>query len=158
MLLAALLIFFLLSVGFHAVAGRLGFIANSVLRFLAAGTVMGLLLLVWLVGRYGLWSAELVTGALSYAFLCNLYIFLFTATLSSVSTNLLFRLSREALSPDDVERLYSGRAMAEVRIKRLVDAGFLAAETTGLKLTGAGAKSVAGYARLRRLFKHVNDL
>jgi hypothetical protein len=158
MLLAALLIFFLLSIGFHAVAGRLSFIANSVLRFFAVGTVMGLLLIVWLVGRYGLGSAELVTGVLTYAFLCNLYIFLFTATLSSISTNLLFRLSREALAPDDVERLYSGRAMAEVRIKRLIDAGFLAKGTTGLTLTIAGAKSVATYGHLRRFFKHVNDI
>ena len=86
--------------------------------------------------------AELITGALTYAFLCNLYIFLFTATLSSVSSNLLFRLSREALTPDDVERLYSGRAMAEVRIKRLVDAGFLAAGTTGLTLTAAGRRAL----------------
>ncbi|MGO8867114.1 MAG: hypothetical protein ACLQME_11490 [Alphaproteobacteria bacterium] len=151
-------LFFLVSLGLHALAGRLGLIANSVLRFLAVGSTVGLLLILWLIARYGPLSAELITGVLAYAFLCNLYIFLFTFTLSSVSANLLSRLSRQPLGPDEVARLYSGRNMTEARISRLIQAGFLSAGPEGLALTAAGGRIVAVYERLRRLFKHGNDI
>lgn len=149
-------LFFLISVGLHAAAGRFGIISNSVLRFLAVGIAVGLILIVVLAGHYGPFSAELFGGALAYAFLCNLYIFLFTATLSSVSTNLLSRLASGPLVANEVAQLYSGTKMTAVRIKRLIDAGFLRAGPEGLALTARGARTVASYARLRRLFKHAN--
>lgn len=150
----ASLLLFLAAVALHAAAGRLPLIANSVLRFLAVGGAVGLVLLGWLAGRYGPLSVELLSGLFVYGFASELYIFLFTMTLSSISANLLFRLSRQALLPDDVAQLYSGRQMAEARIERMIASKLLAPRSGGLALTAAGARTVASYERLRRLFKH----
>lgn len=157
MWLASGLLFFPAAVGLHAAIGRIPLIANSVMRFLAAGSAVGLALILLLAARYGPSSAELLTGAFAYAFLCALYIFLFTTALSSVSANLLFRLSRQPLLPEDVAQLYSGRRMTEMRIERLIASGFLKLEPQGLALTAAGARTVGTYERLRRLFKHLNE-
>ena len=148
---------FLVSVGLHVLAGRLGLIANSVFRFLVVGSAVGVILILWLIARYGPLSADLITSVLAYAFLCNLYVFLFTLPLSSVSANLLSRLSRQPLGPEEVARLYNGHNMTELRITRLIHAGFLDANSEGVALTVVGARIVTAYERLRRLFRHGNE-
>lgn len=152
----ASVLLFAAAAALHAAGGRVPIVANSVLRFLLIGGVVGLALIILLLLRYGPFSVEWLTGVFIYTFLCSLYIFLFTLTLSSVSANLLFRLSQRPLLPDEVAQLYSGRRMAEVRIERLIGAGFLRREPGGLALTAAGARTVAAYDRLRRLFKHAD--
>jgi hypothetical protein len=154
MWLLAPLVGFLVAVLFHAAVGRLPLIPNSVLRFLATGGLVGLVLLVLLATRDGLFSPAFATGILIYAFLSELYIFLFTFTLSSVSANLLARLQRRPLMPEEVAELYSGRNMTAARIARMVDSGFLASGQVGLELTAAGERTVRSYERLRRLFRH----
>lgn len=150
------LLSFLIAVGLHAAAGRLPLIPNSVLRFLAVGTAVGLALVAWLLAAYAPLSVEQLTALLVYAFACALYIFLFASTLSSVSANLLLRLLRQPLLPEDVAQLYSGRRMTEVRLERLIGAGFLSAGPEGLALTAVGARTVSAYERLRSLFRHVD--
>jgi hypothetical protein len=154
MWLASALASFLVAIVLHAVTGRIPLIANAVIRFLAAGGAVGLALIAWLVDRYGLASAELWSGAAIYAFLCQLYIFLFTMTLGSISANLLVHLSRGPLRLDEVEQLYAGRRMVEFRIARLIGTSLLAHEAEGLALTPRGLRTVAMYRRLRSFFKH----
>jgi len=150
------LLSFLIALGLHAAAGRLPLISNSVLRFLAVGTAVGLALVAWLFTAYAPLAVEQLTALLVYAFACVLHIFLFASTLSSVSANLLLRLSRQPLLPEDVAQLYSGRRMTEVRLERLIGSGFLSAGPKGLTLTAVGARTVSAYERLRSLFRHVD--
>jgi len=142
------------AIALHAGMGRAALIANSVVRFLAAGAALGLALTTWLMVRHGPLSVELWSGTAVYALSCQLYIFLFTLPLGSISANLLLRLSQRPLPLSEVMQLYTGRRMVELRIGRLVGSGFLTREPDGLKLTTVGLTTAVMYERVRLFFRH----
>src|SRR5882724_7679341 len=81
----------------HAVASRLPPPRQSVPKVVLIGGVVGLGLISWLVQSYGL-TIMMWAGLLLYAMLCELYIFSFTMTMSSVSVRLLVLLRQGPIS------------------------------------------------------------
>jgi hypothetical protein len=138
----------------HAGLCRAPIPLSVVTRFVIAGSVVGACLVSWLLGRYGAAAPQTWAGALVFAFGCELYLFLFTLAMTSVSSNLLSNLSQRDMTDMDIAQLYDSRQMVAARLDRLVAAGLLAERPTGLQLTAEGARMVRTFRRLRDFFRH----
>ena len=136
----------------HAMACRLQLRADRVVRFLAGGTLTGLLLLLLCSELYGWFAVETVAAALAYAFLCELYLFLFTMTISSISANLLVRLRSGSMALHEIERRYDSRQMVRVRIERLANTGFLHLDGERICIDAKGFKLLRIFRALRQFF------
>jgi len=137
----------------HAAACRLPLPFGSVIRFLIIGSVCGVAAIIVMITEYGP-TADVVGATLAFAFAAELYLFLFTMTLASVSANTLALLSRGPASAMDINSLYGDRAMATLRIERLVTTG-LAQEHDGvISLTPRGYVAARLFAGLRTAFSH----
>jgi hypothetical protein len=139
----------------HSTACHLGWSWNRVISFLLLGCPSGILLAM------GLWSlaqprTQILSGLLIYALACELYIFLFTLTLSSVSANLLLALRRQALTVAEIEKLYDSRKMVDQRLARLEALRLLRRTEDRLLPTPAGLKAKARWLSLRKIFRHPN--
>jgi hypothetical protein len=146
---AAILIAILL----HVVACRLPLRFGSVLRFVMIGSICGLVAVIVMVAEYGL-TADVAGATLVFAFAAELYLFLFTMTLGSVSANILALLSRTPASPVEIDNLYDDRLMAALRVERLLATG-LAQEHDGIiSLTPKGELISRLFAVLRTAFDH----
>jgi hypothetical protein len=138
----------------HAVICRAPMPLNVVTRFLLIGGLVGICLVWWLLNGWGATAPQTWAGAMVYAFCCELYIFLFTFAMSSITANLLANLSRSEMSDADIEQLYDSRHMVATRLDRLVAVGLVDEGPSGLQLTTAGARMVRAFDRLRSLFRH----
>jgi hypothetical protein len=146
---AAILVAILL----HAVACRLPLPFGSVVRFVMIGSVCGLVAVVVMITEYGL-TADVAGATLAFAFAAELYLFLFTMTLGSVSANILALLNRAPATPMDINNFYDDRLMAALRIERLLATG-LAQEHGGMiSLTRKGELVARLFAVLRTAFGH----
>lgn len=148
------LLAFLSALAAHAIVSRRWPGGNRVMQFLAVGGLAGLGLLAQLARYYGTLALQTAAGALSYAFLCELYLFLFTLALSSVSANLLARLGGGELTDGEIAALYDSEQMVRNRIERLVATGLLVASTPVLKVSVRGERLLAALGMMRRLFGH----
>jgi hypothetical protein len=137
----------------HAIICRLLVGLNIVFRFAIVGGVLGLVWAWWLYGNFGL-APQFWAGVLVYGLCCELYVFLFTLAMSSISANLLVSLSRHAMTTAEIEQLYDSRSMVSSRIDRLVAVGFFDETTVGLELTRKGERTVRIFGRLRTFFRH----
>src|SRR5437868_9308236 len=84
-------IFFLLAVMLHALACHSHIIRNRVISFFIIGWMLGLALIILFI----ISDTPIITflsGLALYAFLCELYIFLFTMIYSSISVSILLSL------------------------------------------------------------------
>jgi hypothetical protein len=149
---AALTVFAGAMVG-HAILCRLPVGLNIVFRFVVVGGVIGLVWAWWLYGNFGL-APQFWAGVLVYGLCCELYVFLFTLAISSVSANLLVSLSRRAMTAAELEQLYDSRTMVSARIDRLVGIGLFDETAAGLELTSKGARMVRTFGWLRAFFRH----
>jgi hypothetical protein len=141
----------LIAILLHAAACRLTLAFGSVVRFLMVGSLCGLAAIVVMVTEYGL-TADVVGATLAFA--AELYLFLFTMMLASVSANILALLSRGPASATDINDIYGDRAMAALRIERLL-ATALAQERDGvISLTPRGHVIARLFAALRTAFSH----
>lgn len=147
------LLAFAVALAAHAAICRLSPQGPAVLRYLAVGLPVGAALLALLVLRQG-WSADLLAGALLYALLSELYLFLFTLAANSVSLGVLRRLARAPLSAAEVAADYDSAAMVERRLDQLVAGGLLDHDGAAYRPTARGARMARSFARLRRLFRH----
>ena len=137
----------------HAAVCRLNLPGNSVFRFLAIGTAVGLAFAMRLYRGPGT-ASETIAALLVYALSCELYLFLFTMTIGSISTNLLITLSRHDRTLAEIEQLYNSRSMVEKRITRLISAGLLVPEGTHLAVTARGERLTAFLTASRSFFRH----
>lgn len=153
MWLAADIAFWALALLLHAVVSRLPGRGNSVLRFMVAGTLAGCGLIGALHLFYGP-SAQLFAGIAVYAFFCELYIFLFTLAISSISANLLINLSIHGMTKQEIDRKYDSSSMVAQRMERMVGTGLLEATPNGLQLTFRGQYLFRMFELLRRFFRH----
>jgi hypothetical protein len=144
----------MIAIAGHAGLCRASMPLNVVTRFLIAGGLAGASLLWWLVDRYGMTAPQTWAAALVYAFCCELYIFLFTFAMSSVTANLLGRLSRCGMTDADIEQLYDSRHMVATRLDRMIAVGLIKEDSAGLSLTAKGTRMVAVFRHLRELFGH----
>jgi hypothetical protein len=154
MWLASALLCMIAAVAGHAILCRAPLPPNNVLRFLIVGGLAGGGLVWWLVQSYGVAAPQMWAGLLSYGLLCELYIFLFTLAMSSISANLLANLLRRKMTDDDIGRLYDSRRMVASRLDRLVAVGLLNETSEGLRLTPKGARMVRIFHRLKGFFRH----
>ena len=144
---------FVVAVALHAVVCRLPLKLSVVLKYILVGGLVGLGLLAWLVVTYGL-SAPTLAGLVTYALASQLYIFMFTLILSSVSAIWLRRLYRGSIDTATLAEAYSPAWMVDTRIERLADNGFLVRTANGYRLTEKGHKLMQTFGKLRRLFNH----
>ncbi len=144
MWLAYSALMFAIAVALHAVISRLGQRGNRVIQFLACGACAGLLLIVRLRGSPELGRLAATASVASYAFLCELYIFVFTLVTSSVSASLLYGGSAVLLAP-------AGDMVAK-RLERMVGAGLVSRDGGSLRLTGKGRGLVRALGAARGVF------
>jgi len=143
---------FALALGAHAIACRFPLRADRVTRFLIVGIVAGAGLTWILIGQYEMSALDIVAALLVYAFACELYIFLFTMTIGSISSNILVRLLRQEMRISDVALAYDSEQMVRQRIDRLIGIAFLERRQNGVALTAKGNRFVLVFRRLRRFF------
>jgi hypothetical protein len=144
----------LIAVIAHAAFCRTPAPLNVVTRFLLTGGLVGAGLVLWLLNRYGMTAPQTGAGAAVYAFSCELYVFLFTFAMSSVTANLVASLSWRDLTDAEIEQLYDSRSMVATRLDRLIAVGLVEEQPKGLRLTADGARLVRTFGRLRDLFGH----
>jgi hypothetical protein len=97
---------------------------------------------------------QILSSLLVYALICELYLFLFTLTISSVSANLLLALRRKALTEEELEEQYDSRKMVAQRLARLEAVGLLGRSGDTLRPTPSGLRATARWAAFRRFFRH----
>jgi hypothetical protein len=137
----------------HALVSRVLVASGRVLTFFGVSGLIGALLAAGLIWTHGL-TAETISSLLLYSFGCELYLFLVTFTLSSISANILTKLLGGPIALSDIETGYSGLGMAAQRADRIEQAG-LAEDRKGLlHLTNCGRTLVAIISALRNLFGH----
>lgn len=155
MWLVGTLLFFGFAVLAHAGLSRVQLPLNVVLRLLIVGGIIGVGLAWGLLENYGIAAPQTWAGLLIYGFCCELYVFLFTLAMSSVSANLLVNLLQRKMTSSDIERLYDSRQMVEARLDRLIGAGLLAETSNRLRPTPKGVRMVRIFSRLRAFFRHL---
>jgi len=139
----------------HAALCRLPLPGGALVKFIIAGGVIGLCLII----AFSSTSAPLpyvLAGMLLYGALCELYIFLFNSVLTSISANLLVYLSERDLTDEDIDRLYDSRAMVVQRIERLYAAGLAESSADVMRPTPKGVQLMATLSALRRFFHHAD--
>jgi hypothetical protein len=140
----------------HALYVRLAPNSNRLFSFLAIGTLVGLRALAYIARHFSIVSAETLAAALLYAFLCELYIFLFSSSLTSISMNILIRLLFKPIPTKELEQDYSGEAMVRIRIERLLGTNMLERVTPESipTLTARGQGFLDSVGKLRKFFRH----
>jgi len=144
---------FAVALGLHALLCRTQLQVSAVVKFVVAGMLAGGGLALALLSTYGL-SSHLISGLAIYAFTCETYIFLFTATLSSVSISLLLTLREGRLSGAAVEERYSVQNMILRRLSDMAAVGLLERVEDGYAITDRGRKLLRAFQRLESLFCH----
>jgi hypothetical protein len=124
----------------------------SLIAFLIAGTTCGLLLLA---GMFFLHRShdELIAALVTYAFVCELYLFAFTFATASISANSLALLKDGGVSVDRFHKLYTGIHMARVRLERSEQAGLIVRSEV-IQITPAGHRLSTLFHFARRFFDH----
>jgi hypothetical protein len=145
---------FAAAIAVHAVMCRVWGGTNIVPRFIFVGGLLGIGLAWALYDSFGWAKPQFWCGVLVYGLCCELYLFLFTLAMGSVSANLLVNLSRHAMTMAEIEELYDSRVMVSLRIDRLVAAGLFEESSAGLKLTQKGEWTVRAFDWLRTFFRH----
>ena len=140
----------------HALLCRLSLQGDSVSKFLVAGSSAGLCLVLTLVGLNG-FGLSTWAGLLSYALICELYIFLFTLVGNSVSASLLLRMRRGKISMAEIDRIYSSHSMVEERVEALEKNAFITYSPDGWTLTGKGKRVLVLFRTLRRIMRHAGE-
>lgn len=144
----------LASIASHAIVTRLFPRSNAVLLFIASGGLVGLVMIGWSAAAYSLFDIQTFSLILVYAAFCELYLFLFTLALSSVSANILVRLHDGAIPLQSLDAMYDSRSMVEQRVTRMRRTGLLIEENEYATTTGKGRLITRAYRALRRFFRH----
>jgi len=135
---------FVAVVGLHAVAARLRPAGNRVNQFLLVGGIGGLVVI--LAGPAVPWP-ERLAGVAAYAFACELYLFLFTFVISSVTVALL--LTRRSGPAAGIS--LQPAEMVQRRLRTMAAAGLLRQDGERFALTAKARRVVRVYRIIRRL-------
>ena len=148
---------FFIMLAVHALLCRIAIPGNSVIKFFCAGFLAGLGLIVQLVRYYGC-DVRILSPVFLYAFICEVYVFLFTFVGTSVSASLLFSLKEKPLSLDQIEKVYSSHGMVEQRIQKLIQEGLLGSSSAGRVVTKKGQRVLSAFRTLQSFFGHRSDI
>jgi len=121
--------------------------------FVISAAISGVGLAILLLKTDGT-AADLLAALLVFAFGCELYLFLSTLSLASISSNILAFLREKPATEGELAARYSGWRMAEIRVERLLAGDFIAPDSDRLRLTPRGRKIARTFHRLRSLFRH----
>jgi len=144
---------FVLTVLLHGPAIRLSLSMNSVARYLLIGFPIGILLVVGAFASFGV-TIRAFAAILLYAFLCELYMFIFTLAFSSVSATMLVMLRRGPVQTTALASAYDPRDMVKLRLERLLRIGFVVRDGERLVVTQKGMRYHRIFSSLRRFFGH----
>lgn len=138
----------------HSLGSWRLFFNNAIVGYFVIAAVTGVGLIAWMA------IAELPTddalaALLTYGFIAELYMFMFTLSLGSVSAKILQLLRRSTLSQEEIEASYAPKQMVNVRLERLVFAGLIYRQANGFRLTNKGRRLRFSVDRVRR-FLHNN--
>lgn len=145
--------YFLVTVGCYALLVRAPLGGSSILKFLGAGSLLGVLLGVHLWFAGGEWLPA-VAALAAYAFACELYLFLFTLAGTSVSVRLLLELRGGEQTRAELEEQCATAGMVEQRLDRLLRSGLLERDGKQFRATLRGRQVVALFRALKRFFRH----
>jgi len=146
---------FVTSVLVHAMAVRLAGRARPVPAFVLIGGAIGVALIVLCARSYGL-TPPTLAATLTYAFACELYIFLFTLVGNSVSFGLLTKLASHPLKADEIAGFYRAEAMIARRFEQLVGSDLITTSPAGFKLTTRGKRVVRIFSLLQAVLGRSN--
>jgi len=152
-ILSALTIF-ILAVLLHGLVMRVPMRMDSVRRFLLVGAPLGLVLVVFAVSRFG-FTLPSFAAILLYALLCELYMFCFTLVISSVSVTMLIMLRQGPIENAKLALTYDPHEMVQLRVGRLLNAGFIERSDDRLSVAAKGLKLHRMFTKLRRFFGHL---
>ena len=144
---------FVLAVLLHGLAMRVPVRLDSVRRFLLIGMPLGVVLAAVSLARFGPTTPG-VAAILLYALMCELYIFLFTLALSSVSATMLIMLRRGPVQASALASVYEPREMVTLRLDRLLKNGIVERVSGRLSVTEKGELLHRIFSGLRRFFRH----
>ncbi|OAI39517.1 hypothetical protein AYO40_05645 [Planctomycetaceae bacterium SCGC AG-212-D15] len=137
----------------HAMLVRLPIRGNSVAKYLGAGGAAALALTVHLLLVCGPGIKTFAALAL-FAFVSELYIFLFTMVASSVSVRLLLTLREGSRTTTEIDAVYDSSNMVQDRIGRLLDVGLLVRMGDSCRLSPQGERLLRTFSILRQFFRH----
>ncbi len=149
------LFYFLLAVVGQVLARRAGWFRNAVFEFLFSGSVCGLALLTYFFFN-GMRPPALFSAALLYAFICELYLFLFTFVRNSVAVSLLMLLCDAALTQEQMDLKLGPENMVERRLLGMTQAGFLENRDLSYHRTPKGRFLAACFKAMKSVFKTGN--
>lgn len=139
----------------HAILARLTPTRNTVILSIVGALSVGVAFVAWAWWAFGALSIGFVSAAVTYAAFCELYLFMFTLALSSVSANILVRLAAGPKDRSELDSSYDSRGMVEQRLARMQAAGLIVTKRDQLSLTVRGRAIVKAYRQLRSIFRHV---
>lgn len=146
-------IFFVISVFLHGVTVKIFKKINIVYLYILIGSLMGILLIFF---QYCISTnhIEIISSITLFALLSELYIFVFTLVISSVTVQLLISLTSgpQNLSAIKNDKFYD--EMVQLRIARLIKNQFLILINNGLTITNKGLRLIRFFNWLKSVFKH----
>jgi hypothetical protein len=142
---------FCTAVAFHGFSGVI--FGSAVVRFFAVAAPIGIFLLIYVGSELGV-SSGLFATMVTYAFLCELYLFLFTLCMASVSANLVMFIAGGERDTSLLAEKYDSTDMVQLRIERLESANLVYREGDIISLTSRARFLVEAYRWLRATFGH----
>ncbi|NDH54757.1 MAG: hypothetical protein EBY24_22910 [Betaproteobacteria bacterium] len=133
----------------HAVLRRLRPADNSVVQFLALAA-LGAGLLAWVLTRTATPPVQQLAALALLTFGCELYLFLFTFAISSVSLALLL----EKTGRNDASAPVAQAPTPAARVERMLESRLLLRTPAGYALAPAGRVIVRTRQMLRNFFLH----
>jgi predicted transcriptional regulator len=134
--------------------------ANRVLTFVFLGLPVLLCLILLTSNLYSFFSIETLAASSLFSFLCELYLFLFTFSLDSISANIVITTNDVGVIDHKIiDTLYDSREMVLKRYNRLLSNGLLVlvsagTEGEGYEITTKGDRLLTTMNKLRSIFKH----
>jgi hypothetical protein len=152
---SAALLALVLAILAHAGLSRIpGVPGSMVVKFVGPGLICGAVLAGWLVLAARAAPIESLAGVLAYAGACELYLFLFTLVSSSVSSQLILRLSSTPTPMTRSAAFAREDDMVVDRLTKLLANDLLVEMPGGYGLTARGRRLLRTFDRLRYVFRH----
>lgn len=126
---------------------------DSVRRFLLVGAPLGVALVAFSLAHFGP-TVPGIAAILLYALLCELYIFLFTLVISSVSATVFIMLRRGPVQASALACAYDPQEMVNLRLEGLLRTKFIERASGRFTVTGRGKRLHCIFTGLRQFFGH----
>lgn len=144
---------FAVAILLHGLVVRLALRVDSVRRFLLVGFPIGIFVVASAFALFGM-TIRGFAAIFLYAFLCELYMFVFTLVLSSVSATMLIMLRRRSVKASAFTSAYDPREMVFLRLERLLRNGFVERVDGRLAVTSKGMTVHKAFKRLQQFLGH----